>query len=825
MAKLFPPLLSGVIPAFYKNENGAIKIVVPFSLNRAVSPAQIKNIRMKIKTTQSSTYLYEQDATSFSSNSAIFLLRNADNLLLGQFYKIQIAFIDNTNQLGYYSSVGVAKYTTKPKVYINNFEDNFINANTQRYTGVYSQVDGDITEREYSYRFDVYDETDTIIATSGDQLHNSSNDTELNETYDEFEFNRQLDVNKIYRMKYIVETINGLKVSSPRYKITQRQSASPDLQANLVVNLSYPDGYIDVELKNFAASATGSFLLSRSTNEQEWDELYRFQLTEEVRDTFLYRDFTFEQGKEYIYSVQQYNSNGLYSNRLLSNKVEGNFEDAFLFDGKRQLKIRFNPKVSTFKTTVLEAKTDTIGGRYPFIFRNGNTAYKEFPISGLISYQMDENSLFFSHLDYETTTNLTDDNLAQEREFKLNVYDWLNNGEPKLFRSPGEGNYIVRLMNVSLTPNDTVGRMLHTFNATAYEIADYDYKALNAYDFIKADEPSNQMLYWETIQLSQSTKPNEKLNAHSAQTVRFLDMMPGDKVIITFENGEEETIQIGATGSYCVDTGIAVSAIKLDSNAQLTGQVLYSYYDKPKNSFDKIESIEVVEVPTRQFIGEHDILEEITCVYNSATNTWVKNPKIELLNIFAVSAEERNVEKVQKVDDMYYKDMDNTMAVEVFDPFTIYDVGLYQQSIAYSPSRKKIVFQHLHYEDLYNNKTELPKYEPYLLINGSQIMVKKYSLKEPGLLKSLVSKNGISTNITYQICIVNYAIENEPGVIEYKNTYQSAVLKLNNYLKDASTKVEDIELCQKEIDKAYTTFILKLIEAQLAERKANGYVE
>jgi len=32
--------------------------------------------------------------------------------------------------------------------------------------------------------------------------------------------------------------------------------------------------------------------------------------------------------------------------------------------------------------------------------------------------------------------------------------DWLNDGKPKLFRSPAEGNYLVRLMNASLTPND-----------------------------------------------------------------------------------------------------------------------------------------------------------------------------------------------------------------------------------------------------------------------------------------------------------------------------------------------------------------------------------
>jgi len=61
----------------------------------------------------------------------------------------------------------------------------------------------------------------------------------------------------------------------------------------------------------------------------------------------------------------------------------------FLFDGERQLNIRFNPKVSTFKDNILEQKLETIGSKYPYIFKNGKVKYKEFAISGLISYNMD----------------------------------------------------------------------------------------------------------------------------------------------------------------------------------------------------------------------------------------------------------------------------------------------------------------------------------------------------------------------------------------------------------------------------------------------------
>jgi hypothetical protein len=168
----------------------------------------------------------------------------------------------------------------------------------------------------------------------------------------------------------------------------------------------------------------------------------------------------------------------------------------------------------------LESKLDTLGSKYPFIFRNGNVNYKEFAISGMLSHLGDEKELFMSGLknaydnadrsrtaaigqaptylrennSIHTTTALTSDNFYRERQFKLEALDWLTNGKPKLFRSPGEGSYIVRLMNISLTPNDTLGRMLHTFSATAYEIAEYNFDNLEAYNLLHIPEVENRVM-------------------------------------------------------------------------------------------------------------------------------------------------------------------------------------------------------------------------------------------------------------------------------------------------------------------------------------------
>ena len=166
---------------------------------------------------------------------------------------------------------------------------------------------------------------------------------------------------------------------------------------------------------------------------------------------------------------------------MASGSISLDFEHMYLSDAHHQLCIRFNPKISSFKSNILESKTDTIGGKYPFFFRNENSGYKEIGIQGMISYHMDEPETFIRKTELGLaaseaggnipTINLSGYNMYAERKFREEVYKWLTNGQPKLFRSPTEGNYIVRLMNVSLTsPEDKLSRLLYSFSATGYEI-------------------------------------------------------------------------------------------------------------------------------------------------------------------------------------------------------------------------------------------------------------------------------------------------------------------------------------------------------------------
>ena len=113
------------------------------------------------------------------------------------------------------------------------------------------------------------------------------------------------------------------------------------------------------------------------------------------------------------------------------------FEDVFLTHGGRQLKLKFDATVSSFKYNVLESKIDTLGSQYPFIRRNGHAKYRTFPITGLITSFCDEAGLFTTKQDiYGNTLSLyekyNDDNdineyrdFSYEREFREKVMDFL----------------------------------------------------------------------------------------------------------------------------------------------------------------------------------------------------------------------------------------------------------------------------------------------------------------------------------------------------------------------------------------------------------------
>ena len=63
------------------------------------------------------------------------------------------------------------------------------------------------------------------------------------------------------------------------------------------------------------------------------------------------------------------------------------------------------------------------------------------------------------------------------------------------------------MMKTTLNTENKLGRLLHTFNGTAYEIADYTYENLIKYNFVSLIKNEDiQFLSWKTIEFKEKDK-------------------------------------------------------------------------------------------------------------------------------------------------------------------------------------------------------------------------------------------------------------------------------------------------------------------------------
>lgn len=358
------------------------------------------------------------------------------------------------------------------------------------------------------YRFILYSEFEDIIEDSGWLQHNNTS----NDGIDYHRFSTVLTNGKSYTVLYQIISNSGYETTAPAYNFKAQKNYLSELE-NVILSVDNENIYCQengcIRIYLTSPALSGNYLLTRAsekTNYTIWEELsYFLYSAKEFDNTLIYTDFTIESGVKYKYAFQQENSVGLrtsptYEIGNIAKSVD--FEYSYLYAKNLQLKLKFNNEISSFKHTVLANKNDSIGSKYPTISRNGQAYYAEFPIKGLISLKMDEDETFFikkedgyyyknelvihidKYLDNSFNQDLTYNNIFMERIFREKVEEFLNNGECKLYKSPTEGNIIVSLMNVSLTPKQELGRLIFDFSATAYEVLEFNLINLDSYGLI-----------------------------------------------------------------------------------------------------------------------------------------------------------------------------------------------------------------------------------------------------------------------------------------------------------------------------------------------------
>ena len=399
-----------------------------------------------------------------------------------------------------WSTISIIKTLSPFDSYIQNFNKGVVNnINTTVYTfvGMTNLYNSNPKETIKSTRFVLFDFKGNQLEDSGAIIQ-----PESQKLYNYHTFNKVLDPDTTYQVLFEVSTSSGY-TQSQRYNfavvledrdITYSIELNENYYGMSSEEISLTKTMVRLVVKDAAYSdenlKPNTYLIRRASskdNFETWIDLAELRCaigTSELYAT--YNDIMVESGITYKYTVQPKMLNT--SRLVVSDSVEATpvYEHTWLLgQNNAYLSIGFNLNLSNFKTVIKEAKIETIGSQYPFFVRNGDIKYREFSLSGLICQNMDAtNSLKIG--EYENRH-------IQERMFRDSLHELLLDGRPKLFKSETEGLILVYLSNVSLTPNNVLGRMLYDFSMTATEIGRVDVDNLSEAEIIQFLQPGRDI--------------------------------------------------------------------------------------------------------------------------------------------------------------------------------------------------------------------------------------------------------------------------------------------------------------------------------------------
>ena len=475
---------------------------------------------------------------------------------INQFYKVQVRFdcyegevpvdekqlnsyfLDYQNYFSEWSSVCLIRPILQPDIQLRTF-DTYTGSNTIAFNKGIIPISGKMffgegstveTETLQSYQIQILNHNKTEIMMSSPTIYTGDN-------IDPNDLNYRIDLQGLDTSSSIEFVLRIVATTKNQYKLTKdwefqisdfldEETFDPTLE----VSVNDEEGIATLHISN-VQTIFGTIYVKRASsldNFKTWEDIYVKYVAGPIDLTI--EDNTVSSLVWYRYSIQMKNSAGALTNVYRSSVFMPKFYDAILSRGDKQLKILYNYTISNFKPVVNRAKIDTLGGRYPKFAENAILNYKQFSITGIISSEADPHQLFLNKQDYfddnysrytvykqdmgikdlvrndvsdylkntsvyDDSITTTKDDWLWEREFREEVIKWLNDGEPKLYRSMTEGSMAVMLTDINLTPNTDLSRRLYSFSATVYEIAESNsletLDSLGIYNVVKPTEEYN----------------------------------------------------------------------------------------------------------------------------------------------------------------------------------------------------------------------------------------------------------------------------------------------------------------------------------------------
>lgn len=544
-SSLYPPMFSSAFaPAFVDTSNPRIY----FSLSPFNTASDIHRVHISLvnQTTNENalteaTGIFLSEGLQYDTDAGMYYVTvpadrvkngsNSTGWTHNQFYKLQLRFdsydgdgvLNNSDyfisHLAYFSEwseIHLLRPILQPQVLLRTFDSTdgsvipafnlgIIPISGKMYFG--SDNYSDETETLQSYYFEALTRSDKKVVLTSETTYTGSKVDPNVISYNLDVTSLGTSVSTEFILRLHATTSNGYQMTKS-YDFNIADYVTDDTwDPTIKVSLDNEAGIATVNVKN-VNTVFGTVYVRRSSSVsdfKEWESVYEETVAGKVDLSI--KDNTVGSGIWYRYSVQLKNTSNAMSSIRKTDIIYPDFYTAILSNGDKQIGILYNYQISNYKPVVNRQKLDTLGGKYPRFAENAAMNYIQFSISGLISSQEDENELFLKQEDYygdmyhnksiyDESHNVTEgSDYLWERAFRQELIKWLNDGEPKLYRSKTEGLMVVMLTDISLSPNKTLSRRLYDFSATVYEVEDGNslstLDSLGIYDVHYADEKAS----------------------------------------------------------------------------------------------------------------------------------------------------------------------------------------------------------------------------------------------------------------------------------------------------------------------------------------------
>lgn len=529
---LYPPILSATSPAFIRDNARGCRIY--FSISSYNAASEIKYVQVAIRSQKTNLSVLNREKypcevkvmEKQKDGEKYYITIEKEDMInnifeINQYYKIQLRFVGaeatdisllppqqiaswldtNKTKFSEWSKVTLTKPISNPTLSLYTYNlDNTITT-LSKINGI---ITGNLTleeenDNEILNTYKVFLIKDNVIIEESELLSTNifEDPNKFNYT---FSYNLLPDTQYTIKVKY--STNNGYEAEEVQNFTTQEEDPSLATDFSIAAKVDNENARIILELKRYTKTIfNGRIVIRRTdskTNFTVWEDFITRDYSNVTNVKEQLYDITAESGIWYKYAVQVITDVARGPQKGIKSPISLYLDNMFLVSNGRSLKLTFDSNISTFNQTTSASKIDTIGSQFPIMKRNGNMNYATFTINALISSEMDEENIFITreklygnkdieslYNNYNSTNEIKrNQDFTLERLYRKEVLSFLNSGQAFLLKTNSEGNYLIRLMGVTMTPNTVLGRRLYSFNTNATEIAESNIDNYKLYKII-----------------------------------------------------------------------------------------------------------------------------------------------------------------------------------------------------------------------------------------------------------------------------------------------------------------------------------------------------